>query len=82
MDNEPVQMARWGDLKGQNWAGLVRLSLEVDEESTATENDATDNAKAKPTFCPMTGRDIKGRDEQEKGNCSFVESRGGRYVCT
>ncbi|MGW5121799.1 recombinase family protein, partial [Streptomyces noursei] len=82
MDNELVQRARWGDLKGQNWAGLVRLSFEADEESAATENDATDNAETKPAFRPMTGRDIKGRDEQEKDNRSFVESRGGRYVYT
>ncbi|WP_256725863.1 hypothetical protein [Streptomyces sp. IMTB 2501] len=31
MDNDLVQRARWGDLAGQNWAGLVRLSFEVDE---------------------------------------------------
>ncbi|MEV4445455.1 MULTISPECIES: recombinase family protein [Streptomyces] len=30
----------------------------------------------------MTGRDIRSRDEQEKDNRSFVESRGGRYVYT
>lgn len=30
----------------------------------------------------MTGRDIKGRDEQEKDVRRFVESRGGTYVYT
>ncbi|MFE3772302.1 recombinase family protein [Streptomyces sp. NPDC059122] len=82
MDNELVQKARWGDLKGQNWAGLVRLSFEADEGSAATETDATDNTENKPAFRPMTGRDIKSRDEQEKDNQSFVVSRGGRYVHT
>ncbi|MGD3105372.1 hypothetical protein [Streptomyces sp. YGL11-2] len=50
MDNELVQRARWGELKGQNWAGLVRLSFEADEGSAAAENDATDNTETKPAF--------------------------------
>ncbi|WP_432141330.1 recombinase family protein [Streptomyces sp. bgisy084] len=82
MDNELVERARWGDLKGQNWAGLVRLSFETDEGPATTGNDATENTEAKPAFRPMTGRDIKSRDEQEKDNRSFAESRGGRYVYT
>ncbi|MFF4603777.1 recombinase family protein [Streptomyces sp. NPDC001339] len=82
MNNELVQKARWGDLKGQNWAGLVRLSFEADEGPATAENDATDDTEARPVFRPMTGRDIKGRDEQEKDSRSFIESRGGRYVYT
>uniref|UniRef100_A0AAU3HZS1 Recombinase family protein n=1 Tax=Streptomyces sp. NBC_01393 TaxID=2903851 RepID=A0AAU3HZS1_9ACTN len=82
MDNDLVQRARWGDLQGQTWAGLVRLSFEVDEGPATTADDATGSTDAKPAFRPMTGRDIKSRDEQEKDNRSFVESRGGRYVYT
>ncbi|MGW3193506.1 recombinase family protein [Streptomyces sp. NPDC001118] len=82
MDNDLVQQARWGDLAGQNWAGLVRLSFEVDEGSGTGEDDATGATEAKTAFRPMTGRDIRSRDEQEKDNRSFVESRGGRYVYT
>ncbi|GHD68759.1 integrase [Streptomyces mirabilis] len=82
MDNDLVQRARWGDLAGQNWAGLVRLSFEVDEGPATAGDDATGSTDAKPAFRPMTGRDIRSRDEQEKDNRSFVESRGGRYVYT
>ncbi|GHE04005.1 recombinase family protein [Streptomyces alanosinicus] len=82
MDNDLVQRARWGDLAGQNWAGLVRLSFEVDEGPGTGESDATGTTEAKAAFRPMTGRDIRSRDEQEKDNRSFVESRGGRYVFT
>ncbi|WP_405870994.1 recombinase family protein [Streptomyces sp. NBC_00005] len=82
MDNDLVQRARWGDLEGQNWAGLVRLSFEVDEGPGTNGDDATGTTDAKPAFRPMTGRDIRSRDEQEKDSRSFVESRGGRYVYT
>lgn len=30
MTDDLVQRAHWGDLEGQNWGGLVRLSLEPD----------------------------------------------------
>jgi len=82
MDNDLVQRARWGDLEGQNWAGLVRLSFEVDEGPATAESDATGTTDAKPMFRPMTGRDIRSRDEQEKDSRTFVESRHGRYVYT
>ncbi|MFI8233476.1 recombinase family protein [Streptomyces sp. NPDC085900] len=82
MDKDLVQKARWGNLEGQHWAGLVRLSFEVDEAPADPESDASDTAEAKPAFRPMTGRDIKSRDEQEKDNRKFVEGRGGRYVYT
>ncbi|MFJ7151070.1 recombinase family protein [Streptomyces sp. NPDC100445] len=82
MNNDLVQRARWGDLAGQNWAGLVRLSFEVDEGPGTAENDASDTTVARPAFRPMTGRDIRSRDEQEKDNKRFVDSRGGRYVYT
>ena len=62
--------AHWGDLADMNLAGLVRLSFEPDL------------GKEQPTRAYMTGRDIKGRDEQEKDCRSYVESRKGNYVFT
>ncbi|MGW3953048.1 hypothetical protein ACWEKM_19510 [Streptomyces sp. NPDC004752] len=82
MDNDLVQRARWGDLEGQNRAGLVRLSFEVDESPATSGNDATGATDAKSAFRPMTGRDIRSRNEQEKDNRTFVDSRGGRYAYT
>lgn len=82
MNNDLVQKARWGDLEGQNWAGLVRLSFEVDGGPADSESDTSGTAEARPAYRPMTGRDIKSRDEQEKDNRNFVEGRGGRYVYT
>jgi hypothetical protein len=64
-----VELARTGDLDGLNFAGLVRLSFESDED------DGTESR-------PMTGRDIKGRDEQTTDCLSYVERRGGTYVHT
>ncbi|MFF3659685.1 recombinase family protein [Streptomyces olivochromogenes] len=69
-------------MAGQNWAGLVRLSFEVDEGPATAGDDATGSTDAQPAFRPMTGRGIRSRDEQEKDNRSFVESRGGRHVHT
>lgn len=83
MSDDLVQRAHWGDLTGQCWAGLVRLSLEADdEELTAltagrTQDSSADSVKK---WRPVTGRDIKSRDEQEKDSRQFVERRGGRYV--
>ncbi|MFF7988454.1 hypothetical protein ACFZDG_01515 [Kitasatospora xanthocidica] len=84
MAEDLVTRAHWGDLTGQNWAGLVRLSFEVDADSThaAGKQSDSDNAAPGRRFVPLTGRDIKGRDEQEKDARQFVESRGGRYVHT
>ena len=75
MSDEAVKRAQWGDLTGQNWAGLTRLSTEEAEG----ELDA-DGESGKPRF--MTGRDIKSTMEQEKDDRRFVEARGGRYVFT
>ncbi|GAB7183445.1 hypothetical protein ATKI12_3276 [Kitasatospora sp. Ki12] len=84
MAEDLVTRAHWGDLAGQNWAGLVRLSFEVDADPTpaADKESAPDNAVPGRRFVPLTGRDIKGRDEQEKDARQFVESRSGRYVHT
>ncbi|GLW94794.1 recombinase family protein [Actinokineospora globicatena] len=62
-----VQRADWGDLSGLNIAGLVRLSFELDQTA--------------PTQV-FTGKDIRGRDEQEKDCRAYVESRGGTYAYT
>ena len=72
-----MKRARWGDLEGQNWAGLVRLSFEPDDGPGTDGNDGTDTTEAKKGFRPLTGRDIKDREEQEKDSRRFVE-RGGR----
>lgn len=69
MTADQVQRAHWGDLSGLHIAGLVRLSFELGPD-------------APRTGIPMTGRDIRGRDEQEKDCRTFVESRGGSYVHT
>ncbi|MFJ6560350.1 recombinase family protein [Streptomyces sp. NPDC091412] len=85
MTDDLVQRAHWGDLEGQNWAALVRLSLEAeDEELSASSarrqpNRVSDNGTK---WRPATGRDIKSREEQEKDARRFVESRGGRHVYT
>jgi site-specific DNA recombinase len=51
---------------------------------TARATAAGDAPEAEPKkrFAPMSGRDIKGRDEQEKDARRYVESRGGTYVHT
>ncbi len=84
MTDDLVQRAHWGDLEGQNWAGLVRLSLEAEDElATATRGTVPGpSAGNGKKWRPATGRDIKSRDEQEKDARRFVESRGGRYVHT
>lgn len=85
MSDDLVQRAHWGDLEGQRWAGLVRLSLEADDEvlPAPTSNEAPNlQAGSTQRWRPATGKDIKSRDEQEKDARRFVESRGGRYVHT
>ncbi|TVZ76588.1 recombinase family protein [Streptomyces sp. BK340] len=86
MTEDLVQRAHWGDLEGQNWAVLVRLSLEPDaDELTSSAPSATPSARPAedgPKWRPATGRDIKSRQEQEKDGRRFVESRGGRHVYT
>ncbi|MGI5515769.1 recombinase family protein [Streptomyces sp. CA-106131] len=85
MTDDLVQRAHWGDLDGQNWGGLVRLSLEpdADESSASAANGTPDHPAGNgPRWRPATGRDIRSREEQEKDARRFVESRGGRYVYT
>jgi site-specific DNA recombinase len=73
MDAKLITRAHWGDLEGMHFAGLVRLSFEPD----LGKEDAPKHAKGY-----MTGRDIKGRDEQEKDCRGYVEHRNGLYVYT
>ncbi|WP_406428158.1 recombinase family protein [Streptomyces sp. NBC_00147] len=83
MTDDLVQRAHWGDLTGQCWAGLARLSLEPDDEDSAPAGETSSQPTASgKKWRPATGRDVKSRDEQEKDNRRFVESRGGRYVYT
>ncbi|MGW2895719.1 recombinase family protein [Streptomyces sp. NPDC001212] len=85
MTDDLVQRAHWGDLEGQNWAALVRLSLEAEDEelSASSAKRQPDQASDSGTkWRPATGRDIKSREEQEKDARRFVESRGGRHVYT
>jgi site-specific DNA recombinase len=69
MTPRPIQRARVDDLAGMNLAGLVRLSFEPDEDDA-------------PLGGPMTGRDIKSRDEQTIDCRAYVERRNGSYVHT
>ncbi len=71
MGSQLIERAHWGDLEDMHFAGLVRLSYEAD---TAQESQ---QAKGY-----MTGRDIKGRDEQEKDCRGYVEHRKGQYAYT
>ncbi|MFC0431821.1 recombinase family protein [Kutzneria buriramensis] len=69
---EHVSRAHWGDLEGMNIAGLVRLSFELD----------TGEPEIDTSPYGMTGRDIKGKVEQEKDCRSYVDRRKGSYVYT
>src|SRR6266511_2888230 len=66
---DAIERVRRGDFKGLNFAGLARLSFELDPN------------KETPAV-PLSGEDIKGRDEQERGIRSYVEARGGTYIGT
>jgi len=72
MEAKLITRAHWGDLEGMHFAGLVRLSFEPDL--------GKDDAQSITGY--MTGRDIKGRDEQEKDCRGYVEHRRGTYVYT
>ncbi len=69
MASRSIDLARAGDLAGLNLAGLVRLSFEVDDEDALSS-------------FPVTGRDIRGRDEQATDCRTYVERRGGQYIHT
>ncbi|CCH34995.1 recombinase family protein [Actinosynnema sp. NPDC047251] len=67
-----VRRAHWGDFEGMNLAGLVRLSFELSH----------DDPDANPRRVPLSGKDIRGREEQEKDCRTYVESRNGVYIHT
>jgi site-specific DNA recombinase len=75
MDAKAVERARLGDFSGLNLAGLVRVSMEL----PASDEDEGGEAQARR---PMTGREIKSRDEQEKDCRAYVARGGGQYVHT
>ena len=70
--SDRVRRAHWGDFEGLNLAGLVRLSFELNH----------DDPQANVRSFPLSGKDIKGREEQEKDCRTYVESRKGQYVHT
>ena len=70
MELDSIGRARRGDFTGLRLAGLVRESMEA--------NPSPERLAARP----MSGRDIKSRDEQEKDCQTYVERGGGVYVHT
>ena len=70
--SDRVRRAHWGDLSGLNLAGLVRLSFELERD------DPHSNVRR----IPLTGKDIRGREEQEKDCRTYVEGRQGHYIHT
>jgi hypothetical protein len=68
MARDFIEQAHLGDLTGMNFAGLVRLSFETGSQDRERK------------VIPLTGRDIRGRDEQAKDCRTYVEKRGGAYV--
>jgi site-specific DNA recombinase len=80
MANDLVKRAQYRDLTGMNFAGLVRLSLELDseEEGAAVGSGVASGAKA----APRTARDINNRETQEEDCRELIESFGGTYVYT
>jgi site-specific DNA recombinase len=75
VDAKAVDRARFGDFSGLNLAGLVRVSMEL---RTTDE----DEGGAAPARQPITGREIRSRDEQEKDCRAYVARGGGEYVYT
>ncbi|MBP2322681.1 DNA invertase Pin-like site-specific DNA recombinase [Kibdelosporangium banguiense] len=63
------RIARFNDLTSLNFAGLVRLSFELNPNTERIE-------------VPLTGKDINNREDQEDDCRKSVASRGGRYVYT
>src|SRR3954469_7478047 len=70
--SDQVRRAHWGDLSGLNLAGLVRVSFELER----------DDPHGNVHRIPLTGKDIRGREEQEKDCRTYVEGRQGHYIHT
>ncbi|MGH3415999.1 MAG: recombinase family protein [Actinocrinis sp.] len=86
MTDDLVQRANRLDLSGMNFAGLARLSFELDDpEESRTPNgeeDAEGGDTPKKAFRLLTGRDIKSREQQEQDGRRFVVAHGGNYIHT
>ena len=65
-----IERVHRGDLTGLNFAGLVRLSFELDH-----------GKKERPVIL-TSGADINGREDQDQRCRLSVEQRGGMYVYT
>ncbi|MEU5428251.1 recombinase family protein [Streptomyces olivoreticuli] len=64
-----IERAHMGNLNGLNFAGLVRLSFELEPNREFSG-------------VPFSGADINNRDEQENHCQGYVENRQGNYVYT
>ena len=85
MTDDLVQRAHRLDLTGMNFAGLARLSFELDDqdEPEHADEDSSDEGDApKKAFRMLTGRDIKSRDQQEQDGRTLVVNHGGNYLHT
>ncbi|MEU9246821.1 recombinase family protein [Streptomyces sp. NPDC048385] len=71
MQSQPniIQRAHRGDFTGLKFAGLVRLSFEINPDRERPE-------------VPLSGADINNREEQERLCREYIESRGGTYIGT
>ncbi|MFE4870873.1 recombinase family protein [Streptomyces sp. NPDC056682] len=74
MEVDLLAKAQWGNLEGQNWAVLARLS--TDERDETAPEDVPEHGRR----VPLTGRDIKSTEEQTLDGREFVKARGGRVV--
>jgi DNA invertase Pin-like site-specific DNA recombinase len=86
MVDDLVQRAHRLDLSGMSFAGLARLSFELDDpeepDASTEEEDAEGDDTPKKAFRMLTGRDIKSRDQQEQDGRALVVAHGGTYVHT
>ncbi|MFI0786707.1 recombinase family protein [Streptomyces lydicus] len=74
-DDDLVSRAQWGNLEGQHWAVLVRLSTDENDDEPVTE--PVEGARRRG---PMTGRDIKSTKEQERDGRDFISRHRGTCV--
>lgn len=77
MDNDLVTRAQWGDLRGQQWGVLARLSTPEDEDDELMTDQPPQGRKR-----PSSGQQIKSTEEQDRDGRALVEQRGGTVVYT
>ncbi|MEV7976443.1 hypothetical protein [Streptomyces sp. NPDC086519] len=75
-EDDLVSRAQWGNLENQNWAVLVRLSTDEDDDEPAGEPSESGSQRRGP----MTGRDIKSTKEQERDGRDYIARHGGTCV--